>query len=502
MRTRTLVKAAQYVRMSTDKQIYSTANQIDAIRSYAAAHGFEIVHTYADEGRSGLRIKGRAALQEMLRDVLTGELGYRAILVFDVSRWGRFQDTDESAHYEWLCRNSGVPVHYCAEGFENDGSLASTIVKNLRRAMAGEFSRDLSAKVWSAQRRLVSMGYKMGGAAGYGLNRLLIDETGRPKQILAKGEHKSIASDRVLLVPGDPDEIATVKRIFRLATRGKSNRAIAEILNGDEVPAPVVAKWDQNTIRQMLKAERYLGVITYNKRSAKLGSGYTQNPEADWVRGKVAFKPIISLATFNKVQRLKRAAASGFSEERLLEHLRRLLECHGRISSDIIDKAGQPTAKTYSNRFGSLANAYARIGYQVGGRAKSTSLSAELDDYSKEVCRLLASQGGTVSSTVGHGLITLDEQVNILPVIAHLRDDARGSYWRVKLMEQDRIDVVAAALMKDGARQDIYIFPARRIGKSRKVDIRDGPNLMEAYRLWSLEYLREMIVRSADFARR
>ena len=172
------VRAAQYVRMSTEKQIYSTDNQMAAIASYALTNGFQIVQTYADEGRSGLQLKGRAALQALLRDVLSGEQGYQAILVFDVSRWGRFQDTDESAHYEFVCRSAGVPVHYCAELFENDGSLASTIIKNLKRAMAGEYSRELSAKVWAAQARLAAEGYKVGGTAGYGLRRLLIDRDG------------------------------------------------------------------------------------------------------------------------------------------------------------------------------------------------------------------------------------------------------------------------------------------------------------------------------------
>src|SRR2546426_2760129 len=47
-------------------------------------------------------------------------------------RSGRFQDADESAYYEYICRQAGVSVHYCAEQFENDGSPVSTIVKGVR----------------------------------------------------------------------------------------------------------------------------------------------------------------------------------------------------------------------------------------------------------------------------------------------------------------------------------------------------------------------------------
>jgi len=92
-----LVRAAEYVRMSTDHQKYSTENQADAIRHYAAARGIEIVRTYADAGKSGLKIEGRDALKQLIDDVQTGAADYTMVLVYDISRWGRFQDADESA---------------------------------------------------------------------------------------------------------------------------------------------------------------------------------------------------------------------------------------------------------------------------------------------------------------------------------------------------------------------------------------------------------------------
>ena len=69
-------RAAQYVRMSTDHQQYSTQNQSDKIREYAEMRGIHIVRTYADEGRSGLSIGGRAALQRLIADVETGNADF------------------------------------------------------------------------------------------------------------------------------------------------------------------------------------------------------------------------------------------------------------------------------------------------------------------------------------------------------------------------------------------------------------------------------------------
>src|SRR6202020_88348 len=124
-----LVRAAQYVRMSTEHQKYSTENQAEIIAQYAARRGFEIVRTYEDAGKSGLRLDGRLSLQRLIADVRSGSADLEAVLVYDVSRWGRFQDADESAYYEYVLRKAGAHVHYCAEQFVTDGSVASVLLK-------------------------------------------------------------------------------------------------------------------------------------------------------------------------------------------------------------------------------------------------------------------------------------------------------------------------------------------------------------------------------------
>lgn len=148
----TLLPAAEYVRMSTEHQRYSTDNQHEAIQRYAENRGYKIVRTFADEGKSGLRLDGREALKELLCEVENKTANYAVILVYDVSRWGRFQDPDEAAAIELRCKKAGVAVHYCAEQFENDGSIGSSIIKTVKRAMAGEYMPDL----WWRQRLKIS----------------------------------------------------------------------------------------------------------------------------------------------------------------------------------------------------------------------------------------------------------------------------------------------------------------------------------------------------------
>jgi len=54
-------------------------------------------------------------LRELLKDVESGKAAFSAVLVYDVSRWGRFQDADESAYYEYILKRFNIGVHYCAE---------------------------------------------------------------------------------------------------------------------------------------------------------------------------------------------------------------------------------------------------------------------------------------------------------------------------------------------------------------------------------------------------
>lgn len=114
-------RAAQYLRMSTDRQASSIGHQRATIAAYAMAHGYDISRTYIDEGISGLIIEERSGLKSLLADVLSGGPDFDVILVYDVSRWGRFQNPDQAAHYEFICVEAGVRVEYCAEMFANDG---------------------------------------------------------------------------------------------------------------------------------------------------------------------------------------------------------------------------------------------------------------------------------------------------------------------------------------------------------------------------------------------
>src|SRR5256886_6075568 len=76
-----MLRAAQYVRMSTDYQQYSIENQAVVIGAYAQLHKLSIVRTYRDEGESGLKIKNRKGLTQLIDDVRSSQADFGHILV-------------------------------------------------------------------------------------------------------------------------------------------------------------------------------------------------------------------------------------------------------------------------------------------------------------------------------------------------------------------------------------------------------------------------------------
>ena len=365
--TRPPIPAAQYLRMSREDQQYSIANQGDAIETYAKSHGYSVIATYADSGKSGIEIKHRAALRRLLADVMSGHAQYKAVLVYDVSRWGRFQDVDEAAHYEFLCTSAGVPVRYCAEQFENDGSLPASIMKALKRTMAAEYSRELSVKVSAGQRRVAQLGFRVVGGPGYGLRRMIIAPDGRRKLILKQGERKAIKTDRAILVFGPKREVDCIRLIFELASNlNKNPTEIARELNAREMPSANGHSWDGTTIYRILKNEKYTGCNIYGRTTQRLRSRCRVLERHLWVRNTEAFIPIVDRATFDRVQMLIKERANNHqrkSDDYLLKEMRRVLGREGKLTKCLLER--QSTAiRTYIRRFGSFTNAYKLAGFQ------------------------------------------------------------------------------------------------------------------------------------------
>jgi DNA invertase Pin-like site-specific DNA recombinase len=375
MAIQTLVAAAEYVRMSTDDQQNSIPIQKAAIQSYAAAHGYEVVAAYSDSGKSGVGIKHRPGLRQLLHDVVGGQNRFRAVLVYDVSRWGRFQDSDESAHYEFLCRSAGVPIHYCAEQFENDGRMPNTIMKALKRTMAAEYSRELSVRVFAGQRKIVAQGFRGGGVAGYGLRRMLVSSDGHRKQILQSNERKNLQSDHVVLVPGPKHEVECIRTIFALGAKRKTPLQIAEDLNRRKIKRPGYERWSKGSIYLILKNEKYMGSNVWGKTSKPLSTCTRRVPRREWITQSNAFVPLVSAEQFARIQTLMRKRNNKIRkpDNYFLKEMRKVLVREGKLTQKLLKKRGVFDHRVYIRQFGSMMRAYELVGYKPSAHAfKST----------------------------------------------------------------------------------------------------------------------------------
>jgi DNA invertase Pin-like site-specific DNA recombinase len=491
--------------MSTEHQKYSTANQADAILRYATARGFTIVRTYEDTGKSGLRLDGRDALKRLIADVRAGTADFAAVLVYDVSRWGRFQDADESAYYEFVCKEAGIAVHYCAEQFENDGSLSATIIKSMKRAMAGEYSRELSTKVFAGQCRLITLGFRQGGPAGYGLRRRLVDEHRQSKGDLGRGVQKSLQTDRVVLVPGPDAEVTTVRRIYDLFLDGRSEREIAGLLNDEGCLTDLDRAWTRGTVHQVLTNEKYVGHNVYNRTSFKLKAQRVVNPPDMWIRAQNAFEPIVDLDTFQAVQQIIETRSRRYSDHELLDALGTLLKTHGTLSGLLIDEHDtMPSSNAYRARFGSLVRAYQLVGYTPSRDYQYLEINKDLrrrhPDVVSRTIAAIEDLGGGIRRDAISDLLVLNDEVTVSIVISRCCTQPSGAHrWRVRFDAGLRPDITVVVRMDaaNDAEHDYYILPTVDLNTDVLRLSEDNGTWLDAYRADSMTAFFHLAARTS-----
>jgi DNA invertase Pin-like site-specific DNA recombinase len=476
------ILAAQYVRMSTDHQQYSIENQKAAIQQYAFQHEFSVMKTYTDAGRSGVVLKSRAGLKELLADVLSGNAIFKAILVYDVSRWGRFQDSDEAAHYEFLCKNAGIPVHYCAELFQNDGTLPNSIFKSLKRMMAAEYSRELGVKVFGAQKRLAQLGFRMGGTPGYGLRRLLVSNNPKLNRWLGKGQRKD-PSDHVILVPGPRKEVECVRAIYAMALTNLTMSEIARRVNRHGIPFLGGREWTSAAVGRTLRNPKYAGVNTWNRMTCKLHSSPKNLPREQWIVTPDAFPPVIDQDTFERVQLTLKKRLAQKTDEEILDALRRLFRRKGELTEKIIrDARNAPALSTCFRRLGRFREIYKRVGYdpprdhfaRTEAKAVTWKLRAQVLSHISE----LFTQKAQFFCLLGRQrvMVQLDKSLTISLIICRSeRTRGGGLGWNIipALSERDYITLLCRLDKENAVVHSFYLF--RRIDKGThfKVDERD-----------------------------
>ncbi len=295
----------------------------------------------------------------------------------DVTRWGRFDDVDESAYWEYHCKTHGKNVIFIEEDFRGDNSLYDALVKNIKRVMAAEYSRKLGKLVLAGSKKIASQGFKLGGCPPYGLQRMLVSPEKIHLRILKKGERKSVGNERIIFVPGNKNEIENVNLIFSLYVEDLlGGTEICNYLNEQGIPSPTGVKWCAATIYSILKRENYIGTMVYNMTSSVPGTTKTKNnPESEWVKCEGAFVPIVEKRIFFEAKKMREARQRSYSDEELLSMLSDRYQKYDIVGSNLFLQNDIPRAATYIKRFGSLETALLMSQKELVEEAKKKILS-------------------------------------------------------------------------------------------------------------------------------
>lgn len=496
------VRAAQYIRMSTDHQEYSPVFQREAISRYATAHNIRIVKGYEDAGISGLTLRERPALIQLLIDVENPARRFDSVLVYDVSRWGRFQDVDESAFYEYTCRRAGVSVVYVAEPFENDGSPATSVLKALKRAMAGEFSREMSRKVFLGHCLNVRRGFHAGGPPGFGLQRVLVDRNDGKRLRLAPHQYKNVQTDRIIIAPGPSGDVALVRKMYEwYATQSISAAAIARRLNTFGIVNGVGRPWQAANILKILRNEKYIGTNIYSRTSSKLDADWEQLPQEEWIRVPDAFEPVVDKRLFAAVQAKMARVRRRPTRSEIIDGLRKVVGRTGKLNQALLKHyRSAPSVEQVMHEFGSLHEAYKIIGYppslnpeRSDNRYAERQMERRVADSATEKLRELGHQVLYQKHT---GTMCIDGSLRLQLVIrSPWLIHGNLPYWTARWPDCFAIDFLVYGRTERGSNEllDFHILPRGSLPVGEyTVLYRHGESHFEPYRHPNLVSLIEL----------
>ena len=367
--------------------------------------------------------------------------------------------------------------------------------------MAGEYSRELSTKVFAGQGRLIEKGYRQGGPAGFGLRRTLIDEHGVIKGVLGRGEHKSIQTDRVILTLGPAEEVDLVRGIYQaFVHQGYSEREIAADLNQRGLPTDLGRPWTRGTVHQILINEKYVGDNVWNRRSFKLKKKRVQNDPEMWIRSPDAFVAVVERELFEAARTIISARSFRLSDEEMLQSLRKLYQQKGLLSGIVIDECeGMPSSSAYSSRFGSLLRAYGLVGFTPDRDYRYVEINRELRKLHPEIVREvldgLRAAGSDAWQDLQTDRVIVNGEFSLSVVVARCVETATGLLrWHLRFDTSLAPDITIVVRMDSANRApfDYYLFP--RIDMlSEKLRLGEENTLgLDAYRFDGLELLYDI----------
>ena len=259
------MKAVIYARYSSSTQTeQSIEGQLRECYAYAKAHDLTVVGTYIDRATSGMT-DSRAEFQKMIQD--SDKKAFEAVITYKLDRFTR--NRYDGAIYKARLKKNGVKIFYAKESIPEGPE--GIIMESLLEGMAEYYSVELSQKIRRGMLESALKGRCTGGniALGY-----------------------KVAPDKTFVV--DEDEAALVRQIYELYDSGLTVKDICDKMNGMNIHTSRGGKFNKNSLRTILKNERYIGVYQCSVK----GDDQVHN-----IRLEDAMPPIVDKELFLRVQK-------------------------------------------------------------------------------------------------------------------------------------------------------------------------------------------------------
>ena len=273
--------AALYARVSSDRQDVdlSVAAQLRALRDYAERNGYLVAREYIDEAESG-RDADRPQFRKMLDEAGRPNAPFNEILVWKFSRFTRKRE--HAVAFKSMLRRRGIRVVSITEHADDSptGKLMEAIIESVDEF----YSENLAQEVMRGIRESASRGFWVTPHAPYGYKRVFVADGPKKRPKLAL----------------DPPADSIVRRMYLLASQGKSTLDIAKIFNQEGIASPRGTKWLKTTIHRTLANEVYTGTLVW---------GVTAKDKMLPVRVENAFPAIVSREEYNRVAKVMQANA-------------------------------------------------------------------------------------------------------------------------------------------------------------------------------------------------
>lgn len=257
---------------------------------------------YLEKGVSAYHngVDDREVLQEIMQDAKRGE--FEILLAYMSDRIGR---QEEYSFYVAELNRMGIEVWTIKDGPLKTEEHIDKLLNYIRFWQNEGESKKTGMRVHDTMVEMVKDGKFVGGKAPYGYKLVLSGEISNHGRALHK----------LVIVPEQAD---IIRQIFRYAVnQGMGYEKIANTLNKNGMPAPILDKWKGGTIRSILTNPVYMGYIAYNRRK----NGHANSTRLDrkeWTYSREQ-KPeimIVSQEIWERAQEIREARKNKINASR------------------------------------------------------------------------------------------------------------------------------------------------------------------------------------------